>query len=244
MIGVSAFLSTDDDHTLLYAISAVFTVLPITHEKLPYDPVRELIPISPTSDVVLAIAATEKKSIRSLQIHQVRGIFAIVDGKSSVLSQFGRSTRVAAAPTAIRSPPHRRPQSGPCRQRCPTRSRQPPRNASVTNRSTGRTRTAASAATIRYSHQFFGGDANETYRDGKKRNQKKDDGRPTHISRSRLVAPWFSATSIDAESRYYWPVNCPLIRQDRKSSAADQFDAFDPKRSSRQSSASPGRANP
>jgi len=65
-IGVSAFLSTDDDHTLLYAISAVFTILPITHEKLPYDPVRELIPISPTSEVVLAIAATEKNSIRSL----------------------------------------------------------------------------------------------------------------------------------------------------------------------------------
>lgn len=66
VIGVSAFLSTDDDHTLLFAISAVFTVLPITHEKLPYDPVRELVPISPTSDVVLAIAATEKQSIRTL----------------------------------------------------------------------------------------------------------------------------------------------------------------------------------
>jgi len=66
VIGVTAFLSTDDDHTLLYAISAVFTVLPITHAKLPYDPVRDLVPISPTSDVVLAIAATEKQSIRSL----------------------------------------------------------------------------------------------------------------------------------------------------------------------------------
>ena len=66
VIGVSAFLGTDDDHTLLYAISAVFTVLPITHQKLPYDPLRDLVPISPTSDVVLAIAATEKNSIRSL----------------------------------------------------------------------------------------------------------------------------------------------------------------------------------
>lgn len=66
VIGVSAFLSADDDHTLLYAISAVFTVLPITHEKLPYDTVRELVPISPTSDIVLAIAVTEKRPIRSL----------------------------------------------------------------------------------------------------------------------------------------------------------------------------------
>jgi tripartite-type tricarboxylate transporter receptor subunit TctC len=66
VIGVSAFLGSDDDHTLLYAISAVVTVLPITHEKLPYDPVRDLVPISPSSDVVLAIAATGKSSIRSL----------------------------------------------------------------------------------------------------------------------------------------------------------------------------------
>jgi tripartite-type tricarboxylate transporter receptor subunit TctC len=66
VIGVSAFLGTDDDHTLLYAISAVVTVHPITQPKLPYDPVRDLVPISPTSDVVLAIAASEKNSIRSL----------------------------------------------------------------------------------------------------------------------------------------------------------------------------------
>jgi tripartite-type tricarboxylate transporter receptor subunit TctC len=66
VIGVSAFLGTDDDHTLLYAISAVVTVHSITPQKLPYDPVRELVPISPTSDVVLAIAASEKNSIRSL----------------------------------------------------------------------------------------------------------------------------------------------------------------------------------
>src|SRR5882757_10749396 len=66
VIGVSAFLGTDDDHTLLFAISAVVTVHPITHEKLPYDPVRELVPITPTSDVVLAIAASGKNSIRSL----------------------------------------------------------------------------------------------------------------------------------------------------------------------------------
>lgn len=66
VIGVSAFLGTNDDHTLLYAISAVFTVHPIVHEKLPYDPVRELVPISPTSDVILAIAASERSTIHSL----------------------------------------------------------------------------------------------------------------------------------------------------------------------------------
>jgi tripartite-type tricarboxylate transporter receptor subunit TctC len=67
VIGVSAFLNTDDDHTLLYAISGVVTVHPITHEKLPYDPVRELAPISSASDVVIAIAVSGKSPIRSLR---------------------------------------------------------------------------------------------------------------------------------------------------------------------------------
>ena len=66
VIGVSAFLNTDDDHTLLYAISAVVTVHSITQSKLPYDPVRDLVPIASTSDIVLAIATSEKNSIRSL----------------------------------------------------------------------------------------------------------------------------------------------------------------------------------
>jgi len=66
VLGVTAFLGSDDDHTLLYAISAVVTVHPITQPGLPYDPVRDLVPIAPTSDVVLAIAASEKNSIRSL----------------------------------------------------------------------------------------------------------------------------------------------------------------------------------
>jgi tripartite-type tricarboxylate transporter receptor subunit TctC len=66
VIGVSAFLGIDDDHTLLFSISAVVTVHPITHEKLSYDPVRELVPIAPASDIVLAIAASGKNSIRSL----------------------------------------------------------------------------------------------------------------------------------------------------------------------------------
>ena len=65
VIGVSAFLAADDDHTLLFAISAVVTVHPVTR-KLPYDPVRELVPISSASDIILAIAASNKSTIHSL----------------------------------------------------------------------------------------------------------------------------------------------------------------------------------
>src|SRR4051794_41667159 len=36
LIGGSAFLATEDDHVLLYAISAGFTLLPITPQKPPF----------------------------------------------------------------------------------------------------------------------------------------------------------------------------------------------------------------
>jgi tripartite-type tricarboxylate transporter receptor subunit TctC len=62
---VAAFLAADDDHTLLFANSAVATVHPVTR-KLPYDPVRDLVPISSASDIILAIAASDKSTIRSL----------------------------------------------------------------------------------------------------------------------------------------------------------------------------------
>jgi tripartite-type tricarboxylate transporter receptor subunit TctC len=67
IIGVSAFLNGHDDHTLLFAISAVTTVHPVVNENLPYDPVRDLVPIASASEIILAIAAGGKTTIRSLE---------------------------------------------------------------------------------------------------------------------------------------------------------------------------------
>jgi tripartite-type tricarboxylate transporter receptor subunit TctC len=49
LIGVAAFTSTHDDHTLLYYSAAPITTFPVTHAKLPYDPARDIVPISPRS---------------------------------------------------------------------------------------------------------------------------------------------------------------------------------------------------
>jgi tripartite-type tricarboxylate transporter receptor subunit TctC len=66
VIGVSSFVNSHDDHTLLFAISAVATVHAVQNEKLPYDPIKDLVPIASASEIVLAIAASEKSSIHSL----------------------------------------------------------------------------------------------------------------------------------------------------------------------------------
>jgi tripartite-type tricarboxylate transporter receptor subunit TctC len=66
IVGVSAFIGARDDHALLFSISAVVTVHPAINDKLPYDPVRDLVPIAPASDILLAIAASNRSGIRSL----------------------------------------------------------------------------------------------------------------------------------------------------------------------------------
>jgi tripartite-type tricarboxylate transporter receptor subunit TctC len=66
IIGVTSFVNAHDDHTLLFAISAVATVHAVQNETLPYDPIEDLVPIAAASEIVLAIAASEKNAIRSL----------------------------------------------------------------------------------------------------------------------------------------------------------------------------------
>jgi len=67
VIGVASFVKLHDDHTLLFAISAVATVHAIQNENLPYDPIEDLLPIAPASEIVLAIAASEKSGIHSIE---------------------------------------------------------------------------------------------------------------------------------------------------------------------------------
>ncbi len=66
MIGVAAFTSTRDDHTLLFYSAAAITTFPVTHEKLPYDPARDLVPISSVVDASVSIAVSESLKVNSL----------------------------------------------------------------------------------------------------------------------------------------------------------------------------------
>jgi tripartite-type tricarboxylate transporter receptor subunit TctC len=56
--GVAAFAGLNDDHTLLFAQSSPVTLQPAIHDRLPYDPVRDLVPISTASDIFIAIAVS------------------------------------------------------------------------------------------------------------------------------------------------------------------------------------------
>ncbi len=67
LIGTTAFVGARDDHALLFSFAAPVSVLPVVHEKLPYDPARDLVPIASATDTFVAVAATASAKIGSLK---------------------------------------------------------------------------------------------------------------------------------------------------------------------------------
>jgi len=55
VVAINAFITADDDHTLLFAPSGTFTVHPFVREKVPYD-TRDLVPIARVSNTTVGIA--------------------------------------------------------------------------------------------------------------------------------------------------------------------------------------------
>jgi len=66
LIGTAAFAATHDDHTLLFYSAAPITTLPVTHGKLPYDPARDIVPISSAVDVAIVVAVSSSLKVASL----------------------------------------------------------------------------------------------------------------------------------------------------------------------------------
>ena len=66
IIAAREFVSRRDSHTFLYSFAGLITINPLLHDKLPYDPMKDLVPIATTSDNILAIAVSGKLPVGSL----------------------------------------------------------------------------------------------------------------------------------------------------------------------------------
>src|SRR4029079_19518690 len=66
LVAINAFTSASDDHTLLFVPASTYTAHPYTHEKLPYDAERDLIPIVTITVIVIAVSAPESLNVKSL----------------------------------------------------------------------------------------------------------------------------------------------------------------------------------
>jgi len=65
MVAIQAFLSANDDHTLLFAPSGNFTVHPYQYDKLPYAP-EDLVPIARVSNTIIAVAAPTSMNVATM----------------------------------------------------------------------------------------------------------------------------------------------------------------------------------
>jgi tripartite-type tricarboxylate transporter receptor subunit TctC len=63
---VTAFLAARDNHTLLFSFAGVVTMNTLLHERLPYDPGRDLVPVVPVLDAFLGVSATASLNVATL----------------------------------------------------------------------------------------------------------------------------------------------------------------------------------
>lgn len=66
ILAVQEFLNSRDGHTLLFVTHSAFTVNPLLHAKLPYDPVKDVAPISLAVEDFLCVVAAPSLPVKSL----------------------------------------------------------------------------------------------------------------------------------------------------------------------------------
>ncbi len=67
LVAINAFISANDDHTLLWVPVGTFAVHPYQHDKLPYNAERDLLPIANVTSLILSAAAPASLNIGSLR---------------------------------------------------------------------------------------------------------------------------------------------------------------------------------
>ncbi|HTP93763.1 MAG TPA: tripartite tricarboxylate transporter substrate-binding protein, partial [Xanthobacteraceae bacterium] len=66
IVSIQAFITANDNHTLWFGPAGIFTVHPYDHDTVPYDQLRDLVPVVSISDVVLAVSTPASMHINSL----------------------------------------------------------------------------------------------------------------------------------------------------------------------------------
>lgn len=66
IVGMQVFVASADEHTLLFAPGGSVTVVPLQHERLPFDPAEDLVPVAVATRISMGIAATKTLTVASL----------------------------------------------------------------------------------------------------------------------------------------------------------------------------------
>jgi tripartite-type tricarboxylate transporter receptor subunit TctC len=89
LVSINAFVSANDDHTLLWVPVGTFAVHPYEHSKLPYDADRDLLPITSVTALALALSAPASLKINSL--HDFVDLARAEPGKLNAAAANGNS---------------------------------------------------------------------------------------------------------------------------------------------------------
>jgi tripartite-type tricarboxylate transporter receptor subunit TctC len=89
LVSINAFTCANEDHTLLFAPVAAFAVHPFTHDKLPYNAERDLLPIVNVTTIVLAITASTAIKVDTLA--EFEALVRREPGKHNVAAAAGNS---------------------------------------------------------------------------------------------------------------------------------------------------------
>src|SRR3954469_23817983 len=66
LAGVASFVSSRDDHELLFSFAGPISINPLIYDKLPYDPDRDLVPIAPAIENFFCIAVSSSMGVDSI----------------------------------------------------------------------------------------------------------------------------------------------------------------------------------
>jgi tripartite-type tricarboxylate transporter receptor subunit TctC len=95
LVSINAFTGANDDHTLLFAPVATFAVHPFTHEKLPYNAERDLVPIVNVTTIVLSVTASAAIKVDTLA--EFEAFVRREPGKYNVAAAAGNSDFLLSA---------------------------------------------------------------------------------------------------------------------------------------------------
>ena len=95
LVAINAFTSANDDHTLLFVPTSAFTAHPYTHDKLPYDSERDLIPIVSVTTIVVAFAVPGNS--RSQVAERIRGAARAKPDTLNVAAAAGNSELIMSS---------------------------------------------------------------------------------------------------------------------------------------------------
>jgi len=66
ILAVQSFMTDRDNHSLIFGFGGLISINPLIHDKLPYDPVRDIVPVASAIDSTLALIVSETLKVNLL----------------------------------------------------------------------------------------------------------------------------------------------------------------------------------